>query len=362
MRNRLAVLGAGVVSAAMVAAAPGMASAHGPDSGSHGRPHGIVRTDLASDQDGHAILTDEKLKNSWGIALGPTTPAWVANAGSGFATLFSGATSHQKVSEQGPIKIPGANGGTGTPTGQVFNNTKGFEVPHTGKPAAFIIAGGDGTINAFNSGTGTSAVQVRKVDGAVYTGIALIPSRHGTLLAAADPKRDRIDLFNSRFQSVSNHGAFEDHHLPSQANVFNIQEVGGNVVVTYEVGNAYAAPTSDKVQGYVDVFSNDGRMLRRLSNPGALNEPWGLTIAPRGFQYAGDLLVGNFRDGKIHVFDERNGHYITTLRDPEGQPIAIDGLWGLVPGNGVAGDKSDVLYAAGPDHEAHGLYGVLSAQ
>ncbi|NMO54551.1 TIGR03118 family protein [Actinoplanes sp. TBRC 11911] len=360
MLNRLAVIGAGAVSAAMVAAAPGMASAHGPESGGHG-PHGIVRTDLASDQPDVGKIHDDKLKNSWGIALGPTTPVWVANAGSGFATLFSGATSHKGVSEQSPIKIPAADPAmTGQPTGQVFNTTKGFVIPHTGKPAAFIIAGRDGTINAFNGGT--SAVQVKKVTGAVFTGIGLIPTRHGTVLAAADARNDRIDFFNSNFQQISLHGAFEDHRLPADASVFNIQEVGGRTVVTYEVGSAYADPTSDKIQGFVDEFSNDGRLQHRLVNPGVLQEPWGLTIAPRGFEYPGDLLVGNFRDGKINVFDPRNGHFIATLRDDKGHPIVIDGLWGLVPGNGVAGDKDDVLYAAGPNHQANGLYGILSAK
>lgn len=359
MLNRLAVIGAGAVSAAMVVGASGVASAHGP---SHPQPHGIVRTDLASDQPGVGRIHDDKLKNSWGIALGQTTPVWVANAGSGFATLFSGATTHKRLSELGPIKIPGATPtAIGQPTGQVFNNTKGFSVPHSGKQTTFIIAGRDGTINAFNGGT--AAVQVKKVYGAAYTGITIIPGRHGALLAAADVQHDRIDLFNSNYQQIPTRGAFEDHRLPSQARVFNIQEEGGNVVVTYEVGSAYEKPTSDKIQGYVDVFSNEGRLLRHLvAGPGVLNEPWGLTIAPRGFEYSGDLLVGNFRDGKIHVFDQRNGHLIATLRDLKGQPIAIDGLWGLVPGNGVAGDKDDVLYAAGPNRQANGLYGILSAK
>jgi hypothetical protein len=49
------------------------------------------------------------------------------------------------------------------------------------------------------------------------------------------------------------------------------------------------------------------------------------------------------------------------LRDARGNKITIDGLWGLMPGNGVAADPQSVIFSAGPDGEAHGLVGVLQA-
>jgi hypothetical protein len=42
-------------------------------------------------------------------------------------------------------------------------------------------------------------------------------------------------------------------------------------------------------------------------------------------------------------------------------PTWIDGLWGLMPGNGVAGRTSDIRFSAGPAGEQHGLLGLLSA-
>jgi Ca2+-binding RTX toxin-like protein len=88
-----------------------------------------------------------------------------------------------------------------------------------------------------------------------------------------------------------------------------------------------------------------------------------MVIAPNGFgDFSGDLLVGNFGDGKIHAYDPTTGDLLGTLSESPGHPIVIDGLWGLAFGNGVtAGDKTTLYYAAGPDDEAHGLFGKITA-
>ena len=55
--------------------------------------------------------------------------------------------------------------------------------------------------------------------------------------------------------------------------------------------------------GFVSAFGENGTFLGRIGNMGALNSPWGLAIAPSGFgSLAGDLLVGNFGDGRINIF------------------------------------------------------------
>src|SRR6185295_270015 len=51
-----------------------------------------------------------------------------------------------------------------------------------------------------------------------------------------------------------------------------------------------------------------------------------------------------------------------TLSESPGQPLVIEGLWGLAFGNGkTAGDANALYYDAGPDHEAHGLFGKITA-
>jgi hypothetical protein len=49
------------------------------------------------------------------------------------------------------------------------------------------------------------------------------------------------------------------------------------------------------------------------------------------------------------------------VMDAGNQPIVIDGLWGISPGNDGSGGSSQLLYfAAGPNDETHGLFGVLA--
>ena len=112
--------------------------------------------------------------------------------------------------------------------------------------------------------------------------------------------------------------------------------------------------------GYVDVYTSQGHLIRRLVSRGALNAPWGLAQAPSHFgQFSGALLVGNFGDGRIHAYDIHTGHMLGTLRRPHGGPVVIDGLWGLRFGNGVTGARNALLFSAGPGGEAHGLLGEL---
>jgi len=82
--------------------------------------------------------------------------------------------------------------------------------------------------------------------------------------------------------------------------------------------------------GIVSEFDLDGHFVRRIATGGALNAPWGMAIAPAGFgPSAGDLLVGNFGDGRINAFDASSGAVRGQLEDAQGVPLAIDGLWGV---------------------------------
>jgi hypothetical protein len=116
------------------------------------------------------------------------------------------------------------------------------------------------------------------------------------------------------------------------------------------------------------VFNPDGTPglsdgTARLVSGGKLNSPWGLELAPRSFgRLAGDLLVGNFGNGRINVYNPVSGSFLDTLKDSDGEPIQIDGLWGLRVGNGFGGtDTNTVYFAAGIGQERHGLFGSLTA-
>ena len=73
------------------------------------------------------------------------------------------------------------------------------------------------------------------------------------------------------------------------------------------------------------------------------------------------LVAGNFGNGKIHAIDANNGTPLGALKDPDGEPIQIDGLWALKVGNGGAGGAINTVYfTAGPFGETHGIFGSLS--
>jgi uncharacterized protein (TIGR03118 family) len=324
----------------------------------------LVRN-LVSDIPELADQTDANLVGSWGISESATSPFWVADAGKGVATLYN--------SSGGVIPLvvaipPAKSGGQGVPTGTVFNTSTGFEVA-TGKPAMFLFDTLDGTISGWNS-TVDRANAIVKVNnssaGASYTGLAIGTSNSNTFLYAANFHAGTVDVFDSTFAAAMP-GTFKDPTIPAGYAPFNVQNLGGKLYVTYALQNAsqsFAVPGAGN--GYVNVFDTAGALLGRLISAGHLNAPWGLAIAPANFgDFATDLLVGNFGDGSVNVFNPTTGAYVATLHDVIGAAIEIPNLWALQVGNGGSGgDPSAVYFTAGipgPDGGNHGLFGRLQA-
>jgi uncharacterized protein (TIGR03118 family) len=321
------------------------------------------QVNLVSDLPGVAAITDPNLVNPWGMAASPTSPLWVSDNGTDVSTLYSGGA-------QGMpwgivplvVNIPG-----GAPTGQVFNGTSSFAV-HSGAdsgPAFFLFASESGMITGWNPAVpspapSTEAQVVVSNPGAVYKGLALITGEHKRLYAA-NFSAGTIDVFNGNFTPIHHRGAFIDHRLPDGYAPFNVQALDHRLYVTYaKQDEAKEDDVPGLGHGFVDVYTKRGELLRRLVSRGPLDSPWGLVIAPHDFgRFSDDLLVGNFGDGKIHAFDPRSGEFLGTLRDRHHEAIAIDGLWGLRFGNGVAGSIHTLLFTAGPDDEAHGLLGAI---
>jgi uncharacterized protein (TIGR03118 family) len=347
-----------VASAAMVLAPPALA-------GGRGIGH-YVQRDLVSDVPGAAELPDANLANAWGLAFGPTTPAWVADNGTDVATLYSGAVGSTPVAKIPlTVSIPG-----GAPTGAVFNGSPGFVV-HSGAssgPARFLFSSEAGTITGWNPAvppppTSTQAQTAVSVPGAIFKGLAIADTATGPRIYASDFHTGQVDVWDANFAPVQRPGAFRDPALPADYAPFGIQAVGGQIVVTYakqdeDAEDEVAGPGN----GFVDVYDTDGNLVRRFAARGPLNAPWGVALAPQGFGKAsGALLIGNFGDGRINAYDPVSGKFLGALRDEHGGRIAIDGLWALEFGNGVIGTPQTLLFTAGPDEETHGLFGELTS-
>jgi uncharacterized protein (TIGR03118 family) len=335
-----------------------------PPAGASERNRNVYeRTNLISDQAGVAQLRDPNLVNSWGLATGPTTPLWVADNGTDVATTYRGAVNGSPVTATPTVvHITG-----GAPTGQLNNATNDFVVSSGSKsgPARFIFVSENGGITGWNPTVDMTHTIVGFTDpNAVYKGVAFAPTEDGSRLYAANFKAGTVDVFDGHFKPVHQTGAFVDPSLPAGFAPFRIAFLDGHVFVTYALQNAQKHDdVAGPGHGFIDVYTTEGHLDRRLVRGGVLNSPWGVDLAPKGFgHFGGALLVGNFGDGLIHAFDPRTGELLGTLRDEHHRPIVIDGLWGMHFGNGVFGTPNALVFAAGPAHEAHGLVGTLTAE
>jgi uncharacterized protein (TIGR03118 family) len=172
-----------------------------------------------------------------------------------------------------------------------------------------------------------------------------------------------VDVFDGTFSPATTAGGFVDPGLPAGFAPFGIQNLQGRIYVAYAKQDEDAEDeVAGKGLGFVSVFDTAGNFLARVASGEPLNAPWGLTIAPAGFgRFSGNLLVGNFGNGRINAYDlatfEPRGH----LKTADHRPLAVDGLWGIAFGNGVgAGPTTTLFFAAGPDDETHGLFGSIT--
>jgi uncharacterized protein (TIGR03118 family) len=114
-------------------------------------------------------------------------------------------------------------------------------------------------------------------------------------------------------------------------------------------------------KGFIDIYTTNGLLVKRLASRGALNSPWGIAQAPASFgRFGGDLLVGNFGNGRINAYRQFSGEPAGPLLNQQGRPIAIDGLWGLDFGTASTGGTGTLLFSSGPNGQANGLIGSLN--
>ena len=313
------------------------------------------QTNLVSDSPGLAARLDPTLVNSWGIAVAPSGPIWIASNHTSLTQVYD-KTGMDIIP---PITILG---GEGAPTGVVFNGTSNFVIPADGQPARFIFAGEDGTLTAWNGGSG-SALKVadQSASNAVYKGLAMGNVGADTFLYATNFHVGKIDVFDKDFNLVTDK-PFWDPTIPAGYAPFNIRNIGGWLYVTYAKQKAPDNMDDEKGpgNGYINIFNAKGEWIKRFASRGALNSPWGIVRSAPGFGLGNSILVGNFGDGRIHAY-EPDGELIGALRKENGNPIEIDGLWALennIPGT----DPKQLYFTAGPAEEEHGLFGYLLKQ
>jgi uncharacterized protein (TIGR03118 family) len=321
-----------------------------------------TQTNLVSNIPGLAPITDANLINPWGTSHSAGSPIWVSDQGTGVSTLYAVTANGTVTKNPLTVSIPATPAGPQGPTGQVNNNTAAFVV--SGTPASFIFANLNGTISAWNNvpaGNTTAQIMAATPD-AVYTGLALA----GTFLYAANSAAGRIDVFDGTFTNVTATtftGKFVNPVLPPGLVPFNVQNIGGQIFVTYAPAGRPAEIAAASGEGAVAVFDASGNFVKQIINGSALAAPWGIALAPADFGiFGGDLLVGNFSflESEINAFDPVTGAFDGTIPIDTGTADP-GGLWALTFGNsGNNGTPQMLFFNDGINGELGGLVGVIT--
>jgi len=320
-------------------------------------------SNLQSDIPGVALHTDSNLVNPWGLTASTSgSTIWVSDNGTGVSTLY-----HQdgsKVSLTVTIPTAARNKAGANPTGTVVNPTSSFKITKNGnsQPAKFLFVSEDGSISGWNSQLDPTnaiiAVDNGTNDGskrAVYKGVTLGIANGHNFLYATNFRSGHVETYDENFQPVNPNG-FADPNLPARYAPFGIHNLNGQIYVTFALQDSKGMDeVAGPGNGFVDVFDTSGNFVRRAATRGRLNSPWGVALAPAGFgRFSGDLLVGNFGDGRINNYNPSTGAFLETLSTADGTPLQFDGLWDLLPlGSGV-------YFTAGIADEAHGLFGLIT--
>lgn len=331
-------------------------------------------TVLVSDTGVNGSVMDPNLVNGWGLSRTAGSPWWVADNGMNVSTLSNGAGTPFPPPPSAPLVVSVPN----KPTGTVANLAPvGFQVMNaagTSVRAPFLFDTEEGKILGW-PGSGAPAAVLgldRSADGAIYKGLAIALANGIPTLYAADFHNARVDVVTpdpvtpTTWDVTTPAGAFLDPNLPAGYAPFGIQNLNDMIFVTYAKQDADA---EDEIAGdglgFVDAYGLDGSLLGRVASGDSLNAPWGLAVAPEDFgEFGGQLLVGNFGDGRINAFRwgswEPDGH----LKLDDHRPLTVDGLWAIAFGGGNAnsGPATTLFFAAGPDDESHGAFGSITAQ
>jgi uncharacterized protein (TIGR03118 family) len=191
--------------------------------------------------------------------------------------------------------------------------------------------------------------------------LTLAVNNGATYLYVTNFKAGTIEVYDNTYKPVTSF-PFKDPKIPAGFAPFNIASIKGMLYVTYakQQGPDNEDDAPGVGNGYIDVFTTDGKLVQNFAAGGPLNSPWGIAQSPDGFGLPlHSIVVGNFGDGMINVYDS-TGKYTGALQTG-GMPVQIDGLWALdFPINEDPKFGPNKLYfTAGLNHESNGLFGYL---
>jgi uncharacterized protein (TIGR03118 family) len=325
---------------------------------------------------------------------GTDTSTEATSIGKTTGVVFNGAdiNSDKFVVTNQPAQVDGR-------TVMVAGSARFIFATDSGRIAAWGERGPDGKVVRVNGPS--QEVFNGDSQGMKFFGLAIKQGSFDTLWAADFGEQPQIRQFDKNWKMVPTQGfvnpfatgAPVDPVDPAKGKLakpgdpapWNITTVGDRVFVAYAIskapdepkagGPAFDAGEEDSLnkeqekatgghpdKGKLAEFTSAGALIRVFDNDGRLNAPWGVAVAPASFgPMGGKVLVGNFGGaGRIAAFDDATGKFVDYLRDEQGAPIGIDGLWNILFGNGESlGDADTLYFAAGPADEKEALFGAL---
>ncbi|MGH7130693.1 MAG: TIGR03118 family protein [Phycisphaerales bacterium] len=324
-------------------------------------------------------IVDPLLIDGWGITLRPPGAGghfWITNTATGTTTTYvgdvAGVPLHQDALTvvdipPGLLQTAVDPDALSQPAGQVYAgwSNSDFVVSAEGITGAskFIFATLDGTISGWRDGMTRAVTMVdQSAGGSAFFGIAVTQQPSGNRLYVADFGLETVSVYNDQFQKVTTAGDWRAADIPPVFVPWNLQYVDGQIIALYaRLGDETREEEHYPGYGYVAAFDLEGRHLHTYQHGLFLNAPWGIAVAPDSFgPLAGKLLVANFADGTIVAFDRITHTFVDYLRGVDGQPLVVDGVWGMVFGNGVRlGYANHLYFAAGPNGEENGVFGKI---
>jgi uncharacterized protein (TIGR03118 family) len=331
-------------------------------------------TNLVSDGSVTATTMDPNFLNPWAMSV--STTWWISTANSGLNYVVPSATNAIlfKVAV-----APGSGSGKGAPAGSVTTSGASGMLLSNGAKASFLFSTLDGTISGWNGALGqntpTTLIAINNSSaGASYPGLAILNVNATTsyIIAPNFGAGNTIEVYDQTFKPTKLTGSFTDPNLPSGYAPWSVHILNNQIWVAYALRGASApyVPTTGAGNGIVDVFDTSGNFVARAVTGGNLNAPWGVAFAPSsGFGiFSGDLLIGNFGDGTINVYDPKAYSFLGQLVDSTGKSLNYPSLWELLTGGTPVGNSTavsgglntNVYFTAGLANEAHGLLGAIS--
>ncbi|WP_309737961.1 MULTISPECIES: TIGR03118 family protein [unclassified Chamaesiphon] len=365
-----------------------------------------VRTNLvANDEKYDPQILEPTFLHGWGISHRPSGVGghfWVVGNGSGISYQYVGDVNGSPLfqDEIGEMTVPaGQDGSQGSPTGTVFNQSSNFVITQDAPngaitaPTKFFFASINGIISAWTErkkedGTfdwplASIPVIDNSAKGAQYFGVAV--DKAGNHLYAVDASDNHtIDVFDGNFKDITSTVGFVnpfdggDGVQVGEYAPFNIQTLTNkdgkeSVFVTYATTReappvnssiffgAPPDPSDPLSSSKIAEFDTEGNLLQIWDDGGLLEAAWGVAYAPDNFGGLSDtLLVSSFASGKVTAFDPDTKKAIGYLNDEEGKTLEVDGIWGMLFGNGASlGDTDSLYFAAGPEGATDGVFGRL---